>query len=74
MTKEQAKIIMAFAKNDMKPKHAAKQVHRTTENFRYHLKKISREMGWNPQKFFDLCYLVGIAQQRLGGKHESDSV
>lgn len=70
MTKEQAEMIMAFAENNMKQEPAAKQLYMTSENLRYHLKKIRREMGWNPRNFFDLCYLVGVAAQRLGGKCE----
>jgi hypothetical protein len=39
-------------------------------NMSYHLTKIEKQMGFNPRKFFDLCYLVGVVAQRLGGKHE----
>ena len=74
MTKEQAKVIMAFAENDMKVAPAAKQLHRSSENLSYHLDKIKNQIGWNPRNFFDLCYLVGVAAQRLGGKHESNSI
>ena len=70
MTKEQAKIIMAFAKCDMQIKAASNQLFMSDANVAYHLKKIQKQMGFNPRKFFDLCYLVGVAAQRLGGKHE----
>ena len=68
MTREQAEIIMAFAKNDMEIKAASKQLYMSDANVAYHLSKIKKQMGWNPRKFFDLCYLVGIAEQRLGGE------
>ena len=67
MTKEQAKIILAFAENDMKIKPTAEQLYRSGENVGYHLDKIREQIGWNPRKFYDLCYLVGIASQRMGG-------
>lgn len=70
MTKEQARIIIAFAKNDMKAEAAGKELFMTGENVHYHLNRIREQMGWNPKKFFELCYLVGVAAQRLGGKHE----
>ena len=70
MTKEQAKIIMAFAECDMQIRPASKKLFMSEGNMSYHLTKIQKQMGFNPRKFFDLCYLVGIAAQRLGGKHE----
>lgn len=70
MTKEQAKIIIAFAENDMQIKAASKKLFMSDANVSYHLTKIQKQMGWNPRKFFDLCFLVGVAAQRLGGKHE----
>ena len=67
MTKLQAEIIMAYAENDMKPKAAGKKLFMSGEAVQYHLTKIQKQLGWNPRKFFDLCYLVGVAAQRLGG-------
>ena len=69
MNKEQAKIILAFAENDMKISATAKQLYRSGDNVGYHLDKIREQMGWNPRKFYDLCYLVGVAAQRLGGEY-----
>ena len=56
MTKEQAKVIMAFAENDMKVTPAAKQLHRSSENLSYHLDKIKNQIGWNPRNF--LIYAI----------------
>jgi sugar diacid utilization regulator len=69
MNKEQAKIILAFAENDMKISLTAKQLHRSGDDVGYHLDKIREQIGWNPRKFYDLCYLVGVAAQRLGGEY-----
>ena len=66
MNKYQAKIILAFAENDMKIRPTAKQLYMSDCNVSYHLKKVRMQMGWNPFKFYDLCYLVGIAVQRIG--------
>lgn len=70
MTKFQAEIIMAYAENDMKPKATGKKLFMSGGAVCYHLDKIRKQMGWDPRKFFDLCYLVGIAAQRLGGNNE----
>ena len=67
MTKEQAKIILAYAENDMKIKPTSEKIYMCEANVHYHLNKIKKQMGWNPRKFYDLCYLVGIAAQRMGG-------
>ena len=67
MTKHQAKIILAFAENDMKIKPTSEKLYMCEANVHYHLTKIQRQMGWNPRKFYDLCFLVGVAAQRVGG-------
>lgn len=70
MTKQQAEIILAFAENDMKIKPTAEQIFMSDAAVIYNLNKIRRQIKWNPRKFYDLCYLVGVAAQLLGGKHE----
>ena len=67
MTKEQARVVMAYARNNMEAKAASKELYMTDMTVHYRLKQIHEQLGWNPKKFFDLCYLVGIAVQRLGG-------
>lgn len=70
MTKEQAEVIMAYARNNMDAKEASRDLFMTDATVHYRLKQIREQMGWNPKKFFDLCYLVGIAARRLGGSHD----
>ena len=70
MTKRQAELILAFAENDMKVGKTGKQLFMTDGTVIYNLNKIRRQMKWNPRKFYDLCYLVGIAMQRMGGKKD----
>ena len=67
MTKKQAKIILAFAENSMKIRPAAKQLYMSDCNVSYHLKQVWLQTGRDPMKFFDLCYLVGVALQILDG-------
>lgn len=70
MTKEQAEIILAFAENDMRIEPTGKQLYMSGANVSYNLNKIHKQVGWNPRKFYDLCYLVGTAVQRMGGKKD----
>lgn len=67
MTKHQAEIILAYAKNNMNAKATSKQLYMNDANVGYHLNKIKKQIGWNPREFFDLCYLVGIAAQVAAG-------
>lgn len=66
MTRDQARIILAFAASNMKPKEAGEILYMCSSNVQYHLRQIKEQMGWDPRNFYDLCYLVGIAVQRLG--------
>ena len=68
MTKEQARVVMAYARNNMEAKAASKELYMTDMTVHYRLKQIHDQLGWNPKKFFDLCYLVGIGVQMLGGE------
>ena len=68
MTKSQADMIMAYAKNSMNARHAGKELYMTAQCLHYHLKMIFFETGLNPKNFFDLCRLVGIAASVKGDK------
>lgn len=72
MTEQQAKIIMAYAEKDMNACAAGLLLYMSEGTVSYHLRKIFLKTGRNPRKFFDLCYLVGMAAQILGGnEHEN---
>lgn len=71
MTKDQAKIVLSYAKHNMNAVAAGAELYMHEATVSYHLDKIKKQMGWNPKVFWDLCYLVGIAAQRLGGKNEN---
>lgn len=70
MTKEQAEIIMAYARSNMDAKAAGRELYMSDATVHYRLSQIREQMGWNPKEFFDLCYLVGVAAQRIGGSDE----
>ena len=72
MTEAQAKIIMAYAGGGMSIRAASEKVFMHETTVAYHLNVIQGQTARNPRKFFDLCYLVGIAAQILGGKHENE--
>ena len=73
MTRTQAEAILAFAESGMSVSVAAKKLYRSYSGLQSILKKIRKDMGWNPWNFYDLCYLVGIAHQRVGtNKHSHE--
>lgn len=61
MTKEQAELILTFAKCNMNRAQTAKTlfVHPTTVHYRIGL--IKKEYGLDAEVFYDLCRLVVIA-------------
>lgn len=72
MTKQQAEIILAYAESNMNAVAAGRKIYMSEANVSYHLTKIRKQTGRNPKRFYDLCYLVGIAAQRLGGTNGSN--
>ena len=70
MTEKQAEIILAYADCNMNAVAAGRMIYMSEANVSYHLTKIRKQTGRNPKRFFDLCYLVGIAAQRLGGAND----
>lgn len=67
MTAKQAEIILAYAECNMNTVAAGRKVYMSEGSFSYHLTQIRKQTGLNPKRFYDLCRLVGIATQRLGG-------
>lgn len=67
VTLRQAKMILTFAENDMVIKSTALKLYRSEGSVKYQFMKIQQETGRNPMKFYDLCFLVGIAMQVYSG-------
>lgn len=63
MTYKQAKIVIAYAQNDMDARATGYSVNLTDGSIAYHLRNVASETGKDPKKFFDLCWLVGMAAQ-----------
>lgn len=72
MSKEDAESVFRFAENRMRITETANAmfVHRNT--IIYRLDKIRRATGLNPYWFYDLCKLVTIAKNILGGSIENE--
>lgn len=68
MTEKQAKIVMAFARNNMNMREAGRSLFLHPTSVLYNLNRVYEQTGKNPREFFDLCYLVGIAAQMGGSK------
>ena len=66
MTRKQAKIVLTFADNDMSIKRTADSLYMNSNTVARNLDKIQKQCGWNPRRFYDLCYLVGVAVKRHG--------
>lgn len=61
MTKEQAKLILDFARCDMNRSKVGKEMYLNSTTVRYRLQNIKKEYGLNPERLYDLCRLVVIA-------------
>lgn len=67
MTKEQAEVIMTYARNGMDARATSKAMYVSDGTVHYYMRRILEATGKDPKDFFDLCFLVGMAQQVLGG-------
>lgn len=63
MTEQEAEIILAFARNNMRLNHTAQALHYHVSNVRYHFEKIEKKTGLNPRSFYDLLKLLRNAKQ-----------
>ena len=61
LTGQQALVVLAYAKHSMDALAVAKEMGVTDGSIHYHLKNIQDSTGRNPRKFYDLCWLVGVA-------------
>lgn len=55
-------IVLAFAKNNMSKTKTATELYRHRNTVIYHLEKIQKSFGLDPQNFYDLIKLVEIAK------------
>jgi carbohydrate diacid regulator len=62
MDKIDAKMIVAFARCNMKIKVAANTIFYNKNSLTYHFNRVRRETGLNPRNFFDLVELYEIAR------------
>lgn len=70
ITDVDARVILALAENNLKIKAVADTLHYSRNSIEYHVKKIRRVTGLNPQEFFDLSKLIQIAKTVLEGGWE----
>ena len=59
-------IIVAFAKYDMKPYRVAENIYVCRATVIYHMKRIKEKTGLDIRKFYDLCELLELVNERRG--------
>ena len=57
-------IITAFAKYDMRPYRVAKNTYISKGTVIYHVKKIKEKTGLDMRRFYDLCKLLEMVNER----------
>ena len=57
-------IILAFAKCDMRPTRVSKKIYVCRGTVIYHMKKIKEKTGLDIRKFYDLCKLLQMVNER----------
>lgn len=72
MNEIEARMIVAFARCDMKITHAAKRLHYDTATLEYRFNSVHIKTGLNPRNFFDLGELYTSACNVLGA--EADEI
>ena len=65
MTRDDAKLIIAFANCDMNASRTANAVYLHRNTLLYHFYKIEKATGLNPRRFYDLIDLVRMANSVL---------
>ena len=66
MTNDDKALLRAYAENNMNRSQTSKAVYLHTNAIRYRFAVIRRETGLNPQCFYDLVKLLGIAGEKGG--------
>lgn len=63
MTKQEAKIIVELAHNQLSALRAAKSLNYHRNTVYYHVRKIRKDTGLDPYDFFDMQKLYPMAQE-----------
>ncbi len=66
MTNDDKALLRAYAENNMNRAQTSKAVYLHTNSIRYRFAVIRRETGLDPQCFYDLVKLLGIAEEKGG--------
>lgn len=66
MTEQHRKLILTYAKCDMNRSEAGRKLYMHVNTVDYHLKKIKKETGLDPKKFYDLIKLLEMEAEEDG--------
>ena len=62
LTEREMECIKAYAEADMSVTVAAENTHCHRNTFTYHLCNAKKKTGLDPQKFYDLAYMLGLTE------------
>lgn len=61
-----ARVVLAFADNNMNATETGKKLFMYRTTVKYHLERVRAKTGLSPLKFYDLVKLVGILKETEG--------
>lgn len=61
-----ARVVLAFADNNMNATETGKKLFMYRTTVKYHLESVGKKTGLSPLKFYDLVKLVGILKETEG--------
>ena len=67
LSEKDFRVILLFAKNNMKVQATADELGRNYDTIAWRLAKIKAVSGLDPRNFYDLIKLVDIANSRMDG-------
>ena len=73
LSRTNALIIRAMAKNRLRAHTAAKALHYSRTNVDYHVARIRKLTGKDPRDFFDMIELLKMADEILEQEEEADN-
>lgn len=71
MTTTQAKVIVAFAKNNMNVMATTRDMFVHSNSVYYYIYKTIEETGLDPRNFYNLCELLPMANAVLEEEHDN---